>query len=83
VFSSAIIVTFLLPVVIVAILVGGAISIVRMLLARRDAQMLTRDERAELQRLEALLGRMDERISNLETILMHTRAADNDRRGTK
>ncbi|MCX7719166.1 MAG: hypothetical protein N2111_12315 [Candidatus Sumerlaeaceae bacterium] len=81
--SSAIAVTVLLPVLVVAILVGGAVAIVRMLLSRRDSQMLTSEERMQLQRLEKLLDRMEERISNLETILMNISAADPGRRSNK
>lgn len=81
--SSAIAVFGLLSVLVLAILVGGAVAIVRMLLSRRDSQMLTSEERMQLQRLMRLLDRMEERISNLETILMNTSAADTGRRSNQ
>lgn len=81
--STALAVTVLLPVLVVTILVGGAVAIVRMLLSRRDTQILTSEERMQLQRLESLLDRMEERISNLETILMNISAATPDRRSNK
>lgn len=50
--------------------VVGAVFIARMLLRRRDSQNLNREERERLAQAEGLLGRMEQRLSNLETILM-------------
>jgi phage shock protein B len=47
-----------------------AYLIIRMLLQRRDAQMLSRDEQAQLRRLMESMQRMEDRIGNLETILI-------------
>ncbi|MCX7019940.1 MAG: hypothetical protein NTY46_13315 [Candidatus Sumerlaeota bacterium] len=47
------------------------LMIVRMFLRRRDQQRLSRDEVAQLRNLCEVLQRMEDRIANLETILMH------------
>ena len=50
--------------------------IVRALLARRDSQQLNRDEKAQLVRLDESLASMEDRIANLETILMRADRPD-------
>lgn len=47
-----------------------AFLIFKMLIQRRDAQMLNRDDQARMRQLMDSMQRMEDRIANLETILM-------------
>lgn len=47
-----------------------AFLIFRTLIQRRDAQMLNRDDQARMRQLMDSMQRMEDRIANLETILM-------------
>ena len=72
---------FLFALLVILIPVVFVLIIVRMVLNRRDQQRLTREEAAQLQNLHEAFQRMEERISNLETILMHgQRPADRENR---
>ncbi len=71
-------VAVVLPIAIVGII---AVLIMRILIQRRDSQALSSEERAQLQRLSDSLQRMEDRIGNLETILMDkNRPADPEAR---
>ena len=64
---------FMMALVGLAAVVGPCVLvflILRALLSRRDSQQLTRDERMQLVKLGDILARMEDRVGNLETILM-------------
>jgi phage shock protein B len=59
----AIFATIILPILLIFL-------VARMLIRRRDAQGLNREEQARFQAMWESLQRMEDRIANLETILM-------------
>jgi phage shock protein B len=64
-----IILSFVLAVILIPVFL--IFAVVRMLIKRRDSQMLSRDEQSQLRQLWDSLQKMEDRIANLETILMH------------
>lgn len=72
----------IVPIVAILVTIGLPLLlvffVVRALINRRDQQRLSRDEREQLQRTWELLVRLEERIANLETIIMSRRARDAD-----
>lgn len=69
----------LLVVVVVPVLL--VIWIVRALLGRQSSVSLKREEQAQLVQLNAGLTRMEQRIENLETILMQQAESSEEARG--
>jgi phage shock protein B len=59
----------LIPVAVIAMLVIGAVLIVRTIVNRRDVERLSDDEQQQFRRMMDALARMEERVANLETIL--------------
>lgn len=72
----------LLPIVLMfgvlalGLVLGVVVTCVRMLLRRQGQVQLTRTEAEQLAHLERGLERMEERIGNMETILLDKNKAD-------
>lgn len=62
------------------VLVVGAVLVIRAFLRRDEPRRLHEDEEMQLRRLMESLGRMEERIVNLETILLERGAQERNTR---
>lgn len=66
------IVALLIPIVAIAAVTFIIVTIIRALSGRADRARLSGEERAQLELIMQAMQKMEDRVSNLETILMQT-----------